>query len=257
MAQRQEEALRKQKEAKQKKLLFVLAPVLLLLLVWQGPATLKAFTGGDAAPAPSPASTSATSTAPASTGSTPAPSSAPAPSSGSAGASAGAAAPGESLPDTDVPVEAQEGQLISFSRFIGKDPFQQQLSSDPGAGGAAPSFGAGATGAVPPPPTPRASSSPAPTAASPGQSAGGDRQPASAVIAVNGAAHTVTVGGTFPSGDLVFRLAAVADGRATIGLVKGTFSGGARTVEVSVGETVILVSRPDGLRYRVKLVRIG
>ena len=41
-----EEILRRQKEAKQKKLLFVLAPIFLLLMVWQGPGYLKMLTGG-------------------------------------------------------------------------------------------------------------------------------------------------------------------------------------------------------------------
>ena len=43
-------ALLKQKEAKQKKVLFLLVPVFLGLMAWQGPKTFKAITGGNAPP---------------------------------------------------------------------------------------------------------------------------------------------------------------------------------------------------------------
>ena len=39
MAGKAQQILRARKEAKQKKMLFVLVPVFLLLLVWQGPKT--------------------------------------------------------------------------------------------------------------------------------------------------------------------------------------------------------------------------
>ena len=54
-----------QKEAKQKKLLLLLVPVFLALIVWQGPKTYKAFTGGSAAPPPAaPAGTTTTTPSP-------------------------------------------------------------------------------------------------------------------------------------------------------------------------------------------------
>ena len=46
------DAMKKQKEARQKKILIGLVPLLLLLMVWQGPGMLSAFTGGEAAPPP-------------------------------------------------------------------------------------------------------------------------------------------------------------------------------------------------------------
>jgi hypothetical protein len=74
---------------------------------------------------------------------------------------------------------------------------------------------------------------------------------------VNGAAETVRTRSNFPAGDPVFRLASIAGRTVRIGLVAGAFDGGARTVAVRVGEAVVLVSRPDGLRYRIKVLGVG
>jgi hypothetical protein len=74
---------------------------------------------------------------------------------------------------------------------------------------------------------------------------------------VNGAVKTVRVRATFPAGDPVFRLASISGGTVRIGLVAGSFEGGAKTVEVRVGESVVLVSQPDGLRYRIKILSVG
>lgn len=96
--------LQAQKDAKQKKLLLLLAPVFIGLLVWQGPKTLHAVTGGSsAAPAPTPPAVTTTGAAPTGTTTT---------------ASAGG------LVDTDNPPEPLEGLLVSFSRFDGTDPFR-------------------------------------------------------------------------------------------------------------------------------------
>jgi hypothetical protein len=102
-------ALLKQKEAKQKKVLFILVPVFLALIAWQGPKTFKAITGGNAPATP-------TTAAPATTPGAPTPGSAP------STPGAGAPASGE-LVDTDTPPSALEGQLTNFSVFPGRDPF--------------------------------------------------------------------------------------------------------------------------------------
>lgn len=109
-----EAALSQAKAAKQKKLLFLLVPIFLGLAVWQGPKTLKALTGGNAASAP-PAATLPAPTTPAVT--TPA---APLPTSGSG------------LNETDPVIDPLEGQLVSFSSFESKDPFAG-LGDDPAA----------------------------------------------------------------------------------------------------------------------------
>jgi hypothetical protein len=105
MSAKAAEALRKKKEHKQKIILIALAPVLLGLLVWQGPKTYKSLTAGAATPPP-PVITTTTPT----TGPTPAglPGS---PTSGN-------------LPDSDPLLSPGSGQLVVFSRFVSKDPFR-------------------------------------------------------------------------------------------------------------------------------------
>jgi hypothetical protein len=208
-----QELLRRKKEAKQKVLLIALAPVFLGLLAWQGPKTYKAFTAGSAA-AP-PVAPAPTTTAP-TTGTTPAPPS-------------GQPASKTGLPESDPAPQAGEGQLISFSRFIGKDPFR----GDPATRTQTPSGGT-----TPPPPA----DAPAGTSAS---------------IEVNGTAQDVEVGDKFPAGDPVFRLAEINAQSAVIALVSGEFSNGKKTITINVGETLVLLSEPDGKRYAIKLISVA
>jgi hypothetical protein len=100
------EQLRKQKDAKQKKLLLVLVPVFLALVAWQGPKMLKAFSGPEAAAPPAPVTT----TAPTDPTATPPPT----------GTIEAPAATERS--DTDVPPAAGTDRLVSFSRFAWRDP---------------------------------------------------------------------------------------------------------------------------------------
>ena len=100
-------AILKQKEAKQKKVLFLLVPVFLGLMAWQGPKTFKAITGGNAPP-PTTVAPSTTAPTPGSAPSTP---------------GAGAVVPPSQLVDTDAPPSALDGQLTNFSVFPGRDPF--------------------------------------------------------------------------------------------------------------------------------------
>lgn len=215
MARRSAERLRKQKEAKQKIILLALAPVFLGLLAWQGPKTYNSLTAGSAAPPVAPAPTT---TAP-TTGTTPTP---PAPPSGQPASERG-------LPESDPAPQAGEGQLISFSRFVGKDPFRGDPSTR---------VGPTTEGATPPPPP---ADAPAGTSAS---------------LEVNGTAQDVEVGDRFPAGDPVFRLAEINGATAVIGLVSGEFSNGKKTIKINVGETLVLLSEPDGKRYAIKLLSV-
>jgi hypothetical protein len=199
-----EAALRAQKDAKQKKVLFLLVPVFLILVVWQGPKTLKAFTGGSSATPPPVAATTATTPSPAP--GSPAPGS-PAPSGGG------------SLPDTDVKPAPLDGQLVSFSRFRGRDPF-----------------------ALTAPPSDSSDS------ATPADS--------DATIEVNGTSEDLSIDDTFPAGDPTFTLVDVSAQSASIGLVSGTFSNGDETIAINVGETLVLVA-DDGARYAIKLVSVA
>jgi hypothetical protein len=251
MASKTQQRLLERKAAKQKKLLLVLTPVFLGLLVWQGPGIFGALTGGGAEtapapPPPPPAAATPASPPPATPGVQPPP-------------------PGEEgtgLPDTDPPPAAEDGQLVGFSRFIGKDPFKQQLVGTPTGGTPPPSATSPSQGATPPTPPPPAASSPVaspppPPPAASGSSPSTAPRATSARIEVNGSAETVRVRATFPAGDPVFRLASIGAGTVRIGLVAGAFEGGAKTVEVRVGESVVLVSKPDGLRYRIRVLSVG
>jgi hypothetical protein len=192
-----------QKEAKQKKLLLLLLPVFLALLVWQGPKTYKAFTGGSAAPAPPPPAATTTTT--------------PSPAPGTPAPPAGESL---SLPDTDVRPDPLEGQLVSFSRFPGRDPFAVIRGPSSSGDDTDPTPNSGAT------------------------------------IEVNGASESVAIGDPFPAGEPTFRLVSVEGQVANIGLVSGTFSSGAETIAIGVGETLVLVA-DNGERYAIKLVSLG
>jgi hypothetical protein len=99
-----EAALRAEKEAKQKKLLVVLLVPFIALVAWQGPKTLKAIQGGSPPPPPT-ALPTPTTTGPTTTG----------PGTGTG--------QGSGLPDSDPQPDLLDGQLVSFSRFTGRDPF--------------------------------------------------------------------------------------------------------------------------------------
>jgi hypothetical protein len=103
------EMLRKQKDAKQKKLLIVLVPVFLALVAWQGPKMFKAFSGSEAAATPAPVTTTAPTD----------PTMAPPPRDTTATTEA------TGLSDTDVPPTPGTDRLVAFSRFESRDPFGQ------------------------------------------------------------------------------------------------------------------------------------
>jgi hypothetical protein len=210
MAPKAEEALRKRKEAQQKKILIALAPVLLGLLVWQGPKTYSALMGGSAAPAAPPATTTTTSAVPLPTGTTPTP-------------PTGSPTSATSLPDSDPLLSPATGQLIVFSRFVSKDPFRAKPSSTSSSDGSE-----GPTGNA-----------------------------SSASLEVNGAAEDVKIGETFPAADPAFRLVNAGGQSAEIGLASGSFANGQETIAVNMGETLVLVSDPDGKRYAIKLLSVS
>jgi hypothetical protein len=191
-------ALLAQKTRKQKMILLALAPVFLALLAWQGPKTYKALMGGSPPP-PLPVATPAT---PSPTGTTTTP--------GAAG----------ELPDSDPQPSLLDGQLLSFSRFSGRDPF------------------------VPPPSAQGDEDD--------GQSASAE----DATVEVNGTAEDLSVGDQFPADDPTFVLVSAGAQSAEIGLVSGTFSNGDETITMNVGETLVLQA-DDGARYAIKLVSVA
>src|SRR5215211_238780 len=91
-----EAALRAQKDAKQKKLLIILIVPFIALLAWQGPKTFKALQGGSPPPPTSAVPATPTTSVPTAT---------------------------PLLPDSGPQPDRLDGQLLSFSRFSGRDPF--------------------------------------------------------------------------------------------------------------------------------------
>jgi hypothetical protein len=102
-----EAALRAQKDAKQKKLLIILIVPFIALLAWQGPKTFKALQGGSPPPPTSAVPATPTTSVPTATPLLP----------GSGSDQGGV------LPDSDPQPDRLDGQLLSFSRFSGRDPF--------------------------------------------------------------------------------------------------------------------------------------
>ncbi|HEY3106466.1 MAG TPA: hypothetical protein VGJ49_06690 [Gaiellaceae bacterium] len=193
-----EAVLRAQKERKQKIFIAVAGVVLLAIVAWQGPKTFKQLRGSSSE-TPAPIVTPPTSTTPAlGTGTT-------------------TSSNGSELPDSDTQPSLLDGQLLSFSRFAGRDPFTAPGSS---------STGSSAVGT---------------TAAS---------------VEVNGTAEDLAVGDSFPASNPTFKLVAVTSQSATIGLVSGSFSNGNATISINVGETLVLQG-DDGARYAIKLVSVA
>ena len=251
----------KAKQAKQKKIAIGGGVLLLALLAFQVPRTMKMLHS------PGNVTTSA-STTPATTtpGSTPlAPpsldgSSASTASAGTSGSSGSAAATSaDGVVDASSGMPASSGQLISFNRFKSKDPFVQQVndcttgdcSSTPapaGSSGAASGSGSGSGAGT----TGKSTSAG-------GSGSGGSRGSAlttvsTASISVNGAPSKVMVGKAFPSGDPVFVLVSLSAKAAKISIAGGSIEGGAPSVTLSLGKTVKLQNTADGSLYTLKLV---
>jgi hypothetical protein len=255
-----QEALRKQKDARQKKMLIALLPVLLLLLFWQGPGMLKAFSGGSTPPpTPAPAQSSGETPAPAD------PTAAAAPST-AAGETPAPAAPTSVLPDTDDPVVAENDQLVSFDRFVGKDPFRQLVEDEEEGGGDAasdePADDPSGGSADDPMGDPANGGSGGDGDGDGGDGGGSDgggsdggTELTIATVDVNGTREEVSREGTFPASDPIFRLVSLKAASAKIALVAGEFSNGVETVTLRRGKPLTLVSQPDGLRYTITLLK--
>jgi hypothetical protein len=211
-------ALLKQKEAKQKKVLFLLVPLFLGLMAWQGPKTFKALTGGNAPPP--------TTAAPATT--------APTPGSAPSTPGAGAVVPPSQLVDTDAPPSLMDGQLSNLGVFPGRDPFS--------GGAITPNLGDLSTGGT---------GTPADTGT------GTTATPSSAQLEINSKAEAVSASGTFPSDDPVFKLVALTPTSVTIALASGkNFTNGDATETIAVGES-LTVNGDDGSSFVIKLVAVS
>ena len=264
MRRKSADALAKQKAARQKKMVFILLPILLVLVVWQGPGMLKAFSGGTEPP-PEAAPPPATATEPAASAPDTDPATGAAPTTAAGAPSAPSPEGAAALPETHVPPAADAGQLVSFDRFVGKDPFKQQVvakSDDAGSsGGSGAGGGTGKTVAPPPAPVKApASGGSATPSISPTPSAptgGGSSERTSATIEVNGTREKVSVASTFPEVDPIFRVVSISAKSAKIELVTGEFSSGTTSLTLKLRKPLTLVSQPDGIRYVVTLLATG
>jgi len=146
------------------------------------------------------------------------------------------------------------GQLGSLSRFDGKDPFAQQVDPHvvvvlvgklPGetgkpTGSDTPTAGSGSS----PPPPPKVAPPP----------------PNAAVITVNGGPpQMISPGQDFPLApfDPLFHLASVGRGFAKISIAGGSLSGGQGTVKLHKGHPLTLQNDADGTQYVLRLLWTG
>ena len=230
-------------KAKRQKIYAAIGGVLLLgLLAFQVPRTLKMLNP--------PAADSSSSTPAATTTAT---SPIAAPSLGGGNATAAAVTGGDGLSDPDAVPAPESGQLLSFGLFRTKDPFAQQLDSSGPTGPAAPAGGGATAGATGPKGvTGKAGSAkngtfkPAPSTVK--------TAPTAAVISVNGSPSAVQVGGTFPSADPVFKLVSLTAKGAKVSIAGGSLSSGAPAVTLVKNKPLTLVNTADGTRYVLRLV---
>jgi hypothetical protein len=148
---------------------------------------------------------------------------------------------GGTLSNTDPAAQADSGQLLSFDRFPSKDPFAQQAVKLKAAPAPSP-----ATPATPPPPPPPPAASTPPVS-----------KASTAKISVNGATEQVSVGGTFPTADPVFKLISLTSKTAKIGISGGSLSTGSGSVTLTKGKKVTLMNTADGTRYELTLVSVS
>jgi hypothetical protein len=249
-------------KAKRQKIIAAVGGVILIgVLAFQVPRTMKMLNqqGADAA---APASTTATVTT-------------PLPATGSA-ATVSAGVSGDGLVDPDSVPAPQSGQLLAFSRFRTKDPFSPQIdltcdgvgTSSEGGTGAGCGSGSGS-----------GSSSPSSSAATPAKgkkepaapsSEGGSVAPAgppaakapapkptTATISVNGESESVSVGAQFPASNPTFTLVSLTRTSARIGIAGGSLEGGGATVTLQKNRPLTLMNTADGTRYVLRMISIG
>ena len=220
------------KQAKQKKIVIVLAVLFLIVAAVQGPKFWKQLhpkPAGEAAPTP---------------GSVPA--------AAATAPTAAASAP------------AVSGQLHAFSHLKLKDPFKVLVSvpaadaSSSAAGDAAPTAKAAETPKQPQPQQPKQPTKPAaePAAAGTVSFSAAAPPPNAAIVKTNGRRQLVYVGDGFPAADPRFRLVALGNKAIRVGVMGGGFASGVPTIKLARGKQVTLANRADGAHYVITLVRL-
>ncbi len=222
--------------------------ILLAVLAFQVPRTLKLLHQSNANASSATTSSSSTTT-PTTTGPI------VPPSLGGGNATPGTSAvSSDGISDPGVLPAPQSGQLLAFSRFQSKDPFAQQLNAGAtGAAGATPATGTtgagGQTG----------------TGGGGSGSGGGGGNPqnqppaklTSATISVNGVSEAVQVGGQFPASNPTFVLVSVTQTSAKVGIAGGSIQGGQHTVTLKKNKPLTLMNTADGTRYVLRLLSVS
>ncbi len=239
-------------KAKRQKIIAAVGGVLLLgLLAFQVPRTMKMLNQSSASASDSSSSTVSVTVS--------GPIAAPSLSGGNATVSGTSVAPG-GLSDPSEVSTANSGQLLAFSRFRTKDPFSQQINvacasassdsgtssacvsdsgSKPSTGSTSAPSGGGSTGGG-------TTTTPAPPAAT----------ATTAVISVNGSSEEVKVGGKFPSSNPTFVLHSLTKTTAKVGIAGGSLEGQKQTVTLKKGKPLTLMNTADGTRYVLRLVSV-
>jgi hypothetical protein len=245
--------LKAAKAARQKKLAIGGAVLLVALLVFQVPRTLKMLQG----PTPKHQSAAATTTATTTT------------------AASSAAAP--SAPVTGTPTSApvltaqlappaREGQLeVLSATFKSKDPFRQLIDETE-----APSETSGTTTKKPEAKLKVAADTKTKPAAKPApvatQAFTAPTAPKvkkitlpmlSATISVNGVREGVDLKADFPTDSPLFHLVSLTKRTAKISVAGGSLASGAPTLTLRRGKPLTLVNTADGTRYRLVLVALS
>lgn len=246
----------KAKAAKQKKIAIAGAVLLVAVLAFQGPKTLKMLQG------PQPVA-SATSTTPTTAAPTPL-----APVGGTDTTAQPAAVNSTELSavaDSDAAPDAEQGQLATFERFASKDPFAQQAEPKPAAPRTSePEDGtekapSEAKGEAPDKPTETTSGSGSDGGFTSGGSTPAAPELATATsISVNGVAEDVAVEATFPKDEPTFVLASIAaNGKSVeIAIAGGEYATGGETMKLALGQKITLQNTADGSRYEIELLTI-
>jgi hypothetical protein len=249
----------KAKAKKQKKMAIAGFVLLLALVAYQGPKTMKLLS-----PPPPPSSAPATTTpAPVAPGAAPTPKAkptpvTPAPSGRTAGSSLPASPADSLVVNADLSPVPLDGQLAALTQFTSKDPFKQQVVST-----TATSSGSTSTPTTSTTTTPSGSSSgsftPGPGSTSGSPTSGSTTHTPSATVAtisVNGVEMAVTVKTDFPADSPFFHLVSLTPTTAKIAIAGGTLATGS-TLTLKKGKAVTLMNTADGTRYILVLISMG
>jgi hypothetical protein len=178
--------------------------------------------------------------------------SAPAPTTGSA----------SGLVNSDLGPATADGHLGTLDRFVAKDPFKQQLSVTGGSPATTPTTATTTIPSAPvvppvaPPVLPIGPTVP-PITTTPGPTPPVANRTI-ATITVNDIPEDVQVGATFPkaAAQPYFQLVALGTSSVKIGIAGGSLAGGNATVTLVKGKKLTLMNTADGTKYILKLVAL-